>query len=175
MLKTTARLQAEQCGVQKHEQLMKYLEMAGTYGKLDLTTCVFAEDVFLAGLRPPSGASATALGELRAHEGAQLHAGHADICKVCHHSALPNFFRDPFASPSRWPVAWARPPWRAMLHSRRLASWPALAALAVIPMGRSHALHWCPAIHGTIDYSMPELLDAPFVSDKIFAPAASTI
>ncbi|CAK0906231.1 unnamed protein product, partial [Prorocentrum cordatum] len=45
MFKTTARLQMEQWGVQEHEQLMKYLELAGTYDQLDLSNCAFAEAI----------------------------------------------------------------------------------------------------------------------------------
>ncbi|CAK0789849.1 unnamed protein product, partial [Prorocentrum cordatum] len=46
MFKTTARLQSEQWGVQEHEQLMKYIELAGTYDQLDLSNCAFAEAIF---------------------------------------------------------------------------------------------------------------------------------
>ncbi|CAK0857017.1 unnamed protein product [Prorocentrum cordatum] len=46
MFKTTARLQSEQWGVQEHEQLMKYIELAGTYDRLDLSNCAFAEATF---------------------------------------------------------------------------------------------------------------------------------
>ncbi|CAK0804389.1 unnamed protein product, partial [Prorocentrum cordatum] len=45
MFKTTARLQTEQWGVQEHEQLMKYLELAGAYDQLDLGNCAFAEAI----------------------------------------------------------------------------------------------------------------------------------
>ena len=45
MFKTTAKLQTEQWGVQEHEQLMKYLELAGTYDQLDLSNCAFAEAI----------------------------------------------------------------------------------------------------------------------------------
>ncbi|CAK0883778.1 unnamed protein product, partial [Prorocentrum cordatum] len=45
MFKTTARLQMEQWRVQEHEQLMKYLELAGTYDQLDLSNCAFAEAI----------------------------------------------------------------------------------------------------------------------------------
>ncbi|CAK0822825.1 unnamed protein product, partial [Prorocentrum cordatum] len=46
MFKTTARLQSEQWGAQEHEQLMKYIELAGTYDQLDLSNCAFAEAIF---------------------------------------------------------------------------------------------------------------------------------
>ncbi|CAK0799614.1 unnamed protein product, partial [Prorocentrum cordatum] len=45
MFKTTARLQTEQWGAQEHEQLMMYLELAGTYDRLDLSNCAFAEEI----------------------------------------------------------------------------------------------------------------------------------
>ncbi|CAK0898367.1 unnamed protein product [Prorocentrum cordatum] len=45
MFKTTARLQMEQWGVQEHEQLMKYFELAGSYDQLDLSNCAFAEAI----------------------------------------------------------------------------------------------------------------------------------
>ncbi|CAK0790381.1 unnamed protein product, partial [Prorocentrum cordatum] len=43
VLETTARPQSEQRGVQEHEQLMKYTELAGTCGQLDSSNCALAE------------------------------------------------------------------------------------------------------------------------------------
>jgi hypothetical protein len=45
MFKSTAKLQSEQWGVQEHEQLMKYVELAGEYDQLDLANCAFVEAI----------------------------------------------------------------------------------------------------------------------------------
>eukprot|EP00973_Karenia_brevis_P037545 5180654-Karenia_brevis.AAC.1 len=45
MFKNTAKLQSDQWGVGEHEQLMKYLELAGEYDQLDLSNCAVIEAI----------------------------------------------------------------------------------------------------------------------------------
>lgn len=46
MLRTTAKLSADAWGMGEHGQLMKLVDLAGSYDQLDLTNCSWAEAAF---------------------------------------------------------------------------------------------------------------------------------